>query len=47
MFPHQCVTENRATSDYLEADDEGKKLHRKVRTAREYEDGEEFIQQDP
>ena len=43
MFPHQLVTEDSATSEYLETDDEGKKLGRKVGTAKEYEDRKEFI----
>lgn len=38
MFLHQSLTEISTTSGYLETDDEGKKLGRKVGRAEGYED---------
>lgn len=43
MFLHWLPTELSTTSGYLEIDDEGKKLGRKVEKAERYEDKKEFI----
>lgn len=43
MFPHQLPTEDSSALGYLEIDDEGKKLGRKVGTAEKYEDKKELI----